>query len=79
MLSIFCRLGRKSDANISYFYSMNTSHKVCASTMAEEKQRRRKGGRRGHRPPCPLVRGAGGGAKVPLDKISNPKDMRYNN
>jgi hypothetical protein len=37
-----------------------------------------KGGAGGHRPPCPLVRGAGGGAKVPLDKNSNPKNMRYN-
>jgi hypothetical protein len=36
-----------------------------------------KGAQGGHRPPCPLVRGAGG-AKVPLDKNSDPKNMRYN-
>jgi hypothetical protein len=38
-----------------------------------------KGGRRGHRPPCPLVRGQGGGGESALiDKNSNPKKMRYN-
>ena len=37
-----------------------------------------KGGAGGGIAPLPFSKGGRGGAKVPLDKNSNPKHMRYN-